>query len=168
MWAMTTRSTPTSIRPGLVGESETTVRVEVADSAGSEDDFDIGLVALPEQPQAPATTAVPTTTTAPVIEGPATTPADRRPAAVPAPRANDTNHDGHLGRPSPPTAASLPTEARNVDDSPSRSDTATRGAATYRQRRAGDTEKRRGGLRGPPRRRLCPNTWQRSIVTSWN
>ena len=58
----------------VVGPVETTVRIVVGDPAGVEADFDIGLIALPEQPPAPETTVAPTTTTAaPAVETPTTT-----------------------------------------------------------------------------------------------
>ncbi len=45
----------------VVGPVETTVRLVVGETAGVEDDLDIGLI-VPEQPAAPTTTVAPTTT----------------------------------------------------------------------------------------------------------
>ena len=55
-----------------VGPVETTVRVAVGDSAG-QGDLDVGLIAISEDPPAPDTTAVPTTTESPAVETTTTT-----------------------------------------------------------------------------------------------
>ena len=100
----------------VVGPVETTVRVAVGDSAGTEADFDIGLIALPEEPPAPETTAAPTTTTAPVIETPTTTQPTTT-TAVPAPE--PTTPTTTIPQPAEPaTAASLPTEAPTSTTTP--------------------------------------------------
>ena len=70
----------------VVGPAETTVRFDLGDATGVEDDFDIGLVAPPEAPPAPETTVVPTTTVAPAVETPTTTqPTTAVPTTVPPP-----------------------------------------------------------------------------------
>ena len=49
----------------VANPAETTVRFDVGDPAGVEDDYDIGLIAPPEAPPAPETTVAPTTTAHP-------------------------------------------------------------------------------------------------------
>ena len=95
----------------VVGEIESTVRIDLADVAGVEDDFDIGLIVLPEEAPAPDTTVAPTTTIATVTETPTTTavptttapPTTVPPATVPTTTAVPTTTLP------PPTPAAVPT-----------------------------------------------------------